>query len=606
MVSINTNLSSLLVQSNLANATKGLNTAIERMTTGFKINHAKDNAANYSIAANCTTKISAYSVAEENTLQALDMLTTASDSISIMEGYASRLRSLAIQAANNTNSSSSLVALNAEASSIITELYRIKDTTEYNGIKLLESVSDIPNGVGADTENLKSKNSTFIREIKRIDTSTMTKLSDVAEDAVISSGNYSISTAEELAKLASMSNNSQIKGGKYVLASDIDLSAYSTGEGFEVIAENGGFRGVLDGNGYVIRNLYINRPDKSNVALIGGAHGPVINLGLENVEIIGKGTVGGIVGQGQMNGLENCYVKGGSIKSTSIWGGTGGLAGDLSYTKVDSCWSDVEVSGANNVGGLVGSASVGVSNSYSLGNVSGKKNVGGIYGQSSYGTITNCFVEGNIEALDANVGGIVGYKGTSNQKIENCTFYGKVRGSADIGTVIGNAVVNVPVNNVLYNGGDNEGIKVIGNGADTAILSNVIGAVFERIINLQVGIDSAKASTISIALGVSDISQIDSIIGNIESDDAITQIDKLVELLANRQTEIGAVQNRLLSVLEEINTKSENLVSMRSTIQDADIAGVSSEYVKVQILQQASATLLATANQTPAIALQLL
>ena len=201
MVSINTNLSSLLVQSNLANSTNALNTAIERMTTGFKINHAKDNAANYSIAANCTTKISAYSVAEENTLQALDMLTTASDSISIMEGYASRLRSLAIQAANNTNSSSSLVALNAEASSIITELYRIKDTTEYNGIKLLESVSDIPNGVGADTENLKSKNSTFIREIKRIDTSTMTKLSDVAEDAVISSGNYSISTAEELAKL---------------------------------------------------------------------------------------------------------------------------------------------------------------------------------------------------------------------------------------------------------------------------------------------------------------------------------------------------------------------------------------------------------------------
>ena len=49
MLTINTNLSSLLVQSNLKTSTNGLNTAIERMTTGFKINHAKDNAANYSI-----------------------------------------------------------------------------------------------------------------------------------------------------------------------------------------------------------------------------------------------------------------------------------------------------------------------------------------------------------------------------------------------------------------------------------------------------------------------------------------------------------------------------------------------------------------------------
>ncbi|DAB15722.1 TPA: flagellin, partial [Candidatus Gastranaerophilales bacterium HUM_19] len=65
-------------------------------------------------------------------------------------------------------------------------------------------------------------------------------------------------------------------------------------------------------------------------------------------------------------------------------------------------------------------------------------------------------------------------------------------------------------------------------------------------------------------------------------------------------------QNRLLSVLEEINTKQDNLISMQSTIRDADIAEVSSEYIRQQILQQAAATLLATANQTPAIAIQLL
>ncbi len=57
---INTNLSSLIVQSSLKTSTNGLNQAIERMTTGFKINHAKDNAANYSISTKLSSKISGY------------------------------------------------------------------------------------------------------------------------------------------------------------------------------------------------------------------------------------------------------------------------------------------------------------------------------------------------------------------------------------------------------------------------------------------------------------------------------------------------------------------------------------------------------------------
>jgi len=66
------------------------------------------------------------------------------------------------------------------------------------------------------------------------------------------------------------------------------------------------------------------------------------------------------------------------------------------------------------------------------------------------------------------------------------------------------------------------------------------------------------------------------------------------------------VQNRLESALESIEVNINNLTSSRSTIRDADIAEVSSQYIQQQILQQASATLMATANQMPAIALQLI
>ena len=77
-------------------------------------------------------------------------------------------------------------------------------------------------------------------------------------------------------------------------------------------------------------------------------------------------------------------------------------------------------------------------------------------------------------------------------------------------------------------------------------------------------------------------------------------------MLSSKQTELGAVQNRLESALDEISTQYENLVSARSTLRDADIAEVSSHYIQQQILQQAAATLLSTANQSPAIALQLI
>ena len=80
----------------------------------------------------------------------------------------------------------------------------------------------------------------------------------------------------------------------------------------------------------------------------------------------------------------------------------------------------------------------------------------------------------------------------------------------------------------------------------------------------------------------------------------------MLDSVIAKQTYYGSIQNRLESALDEITIQYENLVSSRSTIRDADIAEVSSHYIQQQILQQASATLLSTANQSPSIALQLI
>ena len=80
----------------------------------------------------------------------------------------------------------------------------------------------------------------------------------------------------------------------------------------------------------------------------------------------------------------------------------------------------------------------------------------------------------------------------------------------------------------------------------------------------------------------------------------------IINTISAKQTELGAFENRLEAALEEISIRYENMVSSRSTLRDADLSEITSIYIQQQILQQASATLLSVANQSPQLALQLL
>ena len=79
-----------------------------------------------------------------------------------------------------------------------------------------------------------------------------------------------------------------------------------------------------------------------------------------------------------------------------------------------------------------------------------------------------------------------------------------------------------------------------------------------------------------------------------------------ISSISNRKTNIGAYQNRLTSAIDTLGVQKTNLAAANSTIKDADIATESAEYVKQQILQSASASLLSSANSAPQIALQLI
>ena len=135
-LSLNTNSLSNLVQNSLSGATGRLNIAIERLTTGYKINHAKDNAAGYSISTSLGSKLSSYSVAENNLAMVLALLTTATDNLDLITSHLQRMRDLAEQASNGTYGDDSIAAIQAEFNSRKAEILRIFDNTEYNGVKL--------------------------------------------------------------------------------------------------------------------------------------------------------------------------------------------------------------------------------------------------------------------------------------------------------------------------------------------------------------------------------------------------------------------------------------------------------------------------------------
>lgn len=137
-LTINTNLSSMIVQSNLSKATSSLNNAIERMTTGYKINHASDNAAGYSIARNWETQLGSLDVAADNAATGADMMTTLEDTYSLVSSHLQRVRDLTEQAANGTYGSDSLKAIKSEITARLDEVDRIAANCEFNGLKMMD------------------------------------------------------------------------------------------------------------------------------------------------------------------------------------------------------------------------------------------------------------------------------------------------------------------------------------------------------------------------------------------------------------------------------------------------------------------------------------
>ena len=429
---------------------------------------------------------------------------------------------------------------------------------------------------------------------------------------------------------------------------DIDLSSYSNWDPIGDADSGVGFTGTLDGNGYTISNLTINRPDEDGVGLfciIGDPNtmsgGEVRNLGIECVDIVGNTGVGGLAG-GSVGTITNCYVIG---DITGNYIGAGGLVGQ-NMGIITNSYAAGSVEGNDYIGGLVGYNENGtISNSYASGSITGGSRVGGLVGGNYGGTITNCYADGNVNGDMYYTGGLAG---ENIGIVTNSYATGLVQGAIDTGGLVGRVDSQSSLQNSIWNtettgqsvaiGKNDGGTEINNKGLTTAEMQNptnwqgwdtsiwdfstypptfkmytptgggstgggtdpdqpegggagdmpIPGAV-----RLQIGSDSSSTSAIyvdtSFDLGAFDVdfSSADSCAA------AIDDIDEVLSRINTKRSEFGAVINRLSSILESQTTTIQNFTSAKSTIMDADIANESADFVKNQILQQTSSALLA-------------
>ena len=135
---INTNIASMNAQRNLDVSGAGLQTALQRLSSGLRINSAKDDAAGLAISERMTSQIRGLDQATRNANDGISLVQTAEGAISGMSDNLQRLRELSLQASNATNSAADRSMIQTEVSQLVTEIDRVASMTDFNGMKLLD------------------------------------------------------------------------------------------------------------------------------------------------------------------------------------------------------------------------------------------------------------------------------------------------------------------------------------------------------------------------------------------------------------------------------------------------------------------------------------
>lgn len=172
---INTNISSIIAQNNLAKTSDALQVNIERLSSGLRVNKAADDASGFAIANRIDSQIRGMAVATRNANDAISFSQTTSGALAQISSNLQRMRELAVQAANGSNSSSDTAQLNLEFNQLQAEVARIQNSTTFNNVNIF-SATDTVIQIGANTSSNDRINiqGTALNNVKALSRNTIT------------------------------------------------------------------------------------------------------------------------------------------------------------------------------------------------------------------------------------------------------------------------------------------------------------------------------------------------------------------------------------------------------------------------------------------------
>jgi flagellin len=247
MAVINTNIASLNAQRNLMTSQDALATSLQRLSSGLRINSARDDAAGLAISSRMTSQINGMNQAIRNANDGVSLAQTGEGALSEMGILVQRIRQLAVQSVNGTNSASDRQALNQEINQSVSELQRFAQSTQFNGLNLFDGTfTSTQYQVGANANQVVSATSTnfqtstygtyqvqtgygaFVSSGTAALTSVISAANTVTINGGYGSGSYTLATTDSAKDIAAGINSQTATGVRASAKTEVDLGTFST------------------------------------------------------------------------------------------------------------------------------------------------------------------------------------------------------------------------------------------------------------------------------------------------------------------------------------------------------------------------------------------
>lgn len=543
---INTNVSSLNAQRNLNKSQGALQTSLQRLSSGLRINSAKDDAAGLAISNRFTTQVRGLNVAVRNANDGISFAQTAEGALTEVTTALQRIRDLAVQSANDTNSSSDRQSLQAEVDQLVSEINRISETTTFNGTNVLDGSKDSLNfQIGANANQTVSVTGI---DAKASSLGSQPGITQSTGDRV-QAGTGGASGTQGIQEAAGLTENVSI--------TDFSIRLDSVESGDNINIADATFGGNID---QVATSSLTDRTNDDYGAGLAKQIADRINT----IRTDGEESLQGVYASAEttFRGSDlqaNDYSGGVDTTEDSTSVGAGNLDnGDLTINGVDI--GPVEFQAGDADGSLTNA-------------INSKSDQTGV--QAS--------VDRNGElVLTADDGRDI-IVTTADADTTNDLFGG--------GDELDTDRFDAGLTNLRVTG------RVTVTGTDTINTSGDQAELGFDDLTVDGAEDNVQATG---TINNADITTVESSNLTIESvDSALAQIDAF-------RADLGAVQNRFESTIRNLSNVSESLSAANSRILDADFAVETAALAKNQVLQQAGISVLAQANALPQQALSLL